>query len=147
MKVILLKFVKGLGKEGDVINVSDGYAVNSLFPKKLAKQATADVLNKHNMLKKSKAKHIENEKISILIALEDLDGKTISFKEKLNEKNNLYHSLGLKEIIFEIKKQYKITVSSNIFIKKYSFKDSGEHIIELAAEGKTIKMIVSIEKK
>lgn len=147
MKVILTKFVKDLGREGDVIEVSDGYATNSLFPRGLAKQATANVINKKKMAEKSDKIREEREEINTLLKLEKIDGKTILFKEKLNEKGSLYHALGMKEIIRAIKEQHDVSMPNILFKKKYSFKDNGKHTIGLEVYKKEIKMIVLIEEK
>lgn len=147
MKVILLKFVKDLGHAGDIVEVSDGYATNALFPRKLAKQATSAVLNKHKMAKKSAAIKAEKDEIATLLKLEKLEGKIIVFTEKLNSKGNLYHALGLREIIHAIYDQYKISIANTLFKKSYAFKESGKHTIELEAYGKMVKVIVLIEEK
>ncbi len=147
MKIILLQFVKDLGREGEIVEVSDGYAVNSLFPRGLAKQATASVINKHKMAQKSELLKAEKEKKSTLTKLEKLDGKTIIFEEKLNERGSLYHGLGVKEIIKAIHEQYKISTPNTLFKEKYSFKESGKHTIELVAYKKSVKLVVLIEGK
>lgn len=144
MKVILLKFVKGLGKQGDVIEVSDGYANNALFPKKLAKQATAAVLNKHKMAQKSASLQAEKEKQNTLAKLQKLSNKKITFKEKLNPKGTLYHALGLKEIIRGIYDEYKISIPNTLFLQKYSFKEKGEFTITLFAYDTEVDLIISI---
>ena len=145
MKVILLKFVKGIGHEGDIVEVSDGYATNALFPKKLAKQATSDVINKHKMGQKSAQLQAEKDQEKTLHALNTLEGKTISIKEKLTAKGTLYHSLSLREIIKAIYEQYKVSTPNTLFKEKYSFKDSGKYTIELEGYGKKIKAIILIE--
>ena len=144
MKVILLKFVKDLGREGDIVEVSDGYAVNALFPKGLAKQATATLINQHKMAQKSAQIKAEKEKKRVLEILNNLDGKKLVFYEKLNPKGHLYHALGLKEIIRAIKEQYSYDVSRDLFHDKYSFKTAEEHPIDLEAYSKKIRMIVAI---
>jgi large subunit ribosomal protein L9 len=147
MKVLLLKFVKDLGREGDIIDVSDGYAVNALFPRGLAKQATASVINKHKMAQKSAAIKAEKEKNLVISNLKKIDGKTLVFEEKLNAKGSLYHALGLKEIIKAIKEQYNVSIPNNLFKEKYSFKEAGKYTIELSAYNVEIKAIVFIEGK
>lgn len=147
MKVILLKHVKGLGHQGDIKEVSDGYAVNSLFPKGLAKQATAQVLNAYKMNQKSEELKKEKEKEEILEKLKDIDGKVIVFSEKLNAKGNLYHALGLKEMIRGIYDQYNINIPNHLFKKQYSFKESGKYTIELEAYNKNVTVVILIESK
>ena len=144
MKVILLKFVKGLGREGDIIEVSDGYAVNALFPKGLAKQATAALINQHKMTQKSAHIKAEKEKNRVLELLNNLDGKKVVFYEKLNPKGHLYHALSVKEIIRALKEQYGYEVPHDVFHEKYSFKTAEEHPMSLEAYGKKIHMIVVI---
>ena len=61
MKVVLLADVKGSGKKGELVNVSDGYARNFLFPKKLAKEANAQALNELKNAEESKAFKIKQE--------------------------------------------------------------------------------------
>ena len=62
MKVVLLQDVKGSGKKGELVNVSDGYARNFLLPKKLAKEANAQVLNELKNAEKAKQYKIDMEK-------------------------------------------------------------------------------------
>jgi large subunit ribosomal protein L9 len=147
MKVILLKFVKELGREGDIIEVSDGYAVNALFPRGLAKQATASVINKHKMAQKSAIIKAEKEKELTISNLKKIEGKTIVFEEKLNAKGSLYHALGLREIIRAIKEQYKISIPNNLFKEKYAFKGEGKYTVELSAYNTDVEAIVFIEGK
>jgi large subunit ribosomal protein L9 len=147
MKVILLKFVKDLGREGDIIDVSDGFAVNSLFPKKLAKQATSDVINKQKMSQKSVELQSLKEKETALATLAILEGKTILFEEKLNEKGNLYHSLALRDIIRAIHEQYHVSTPNTFFKEKYSFKEKGKYTIEISAYNKVVKAVVLVEGK
>ncbi len=147
MKVILLKFVKDLGRAGDIVEVSDGYAVNALFPKGLARQATAAILNKHKMAQKSAAIKAEKEKKAILEALQKIDGKVLFVKEKLNPKGKLYHSFGVREIIRVLHDQYHVSIPNHLFKKDYSFKEAGKYTVELEAYDTPVKIIVSIEEK
>ncbi len=147
MKVILLKFVKDLGREGDIIDVSDGYAVNALFPRGLAKQATASVLNKHKMAQKSELLKQEKERQETLKKLAALEGKTITIKEKMNPKGSLYHALGLKEIIRAIYEQHHLSIPNHLFIKKYSFKEAGKYTLELEAFSQKTKCVLIVEEQ
>lgn len=110
MKVILLKDIKGSGVKGDVVNVSDGYARNYLFPRGLAIEADAGSLR--NLKNKAKAEEKRAEQ-----AAEDAEGLaekisqiTLVIKAKSGENGKLYGSVTNKEIADELKKQHKITV-------------------------------------
>ena len=68
MKVVLLKDIKGKGKKGDVINISDGYALNYLIPQGLAKPGTSSNLNEANQAKEAQAYHDEQTRLQAVQA-------------------------------------------------------------------------------
>jgi len=147
MKVILLKNIKGKGEKGDIINVPDGYAQNSLLPKGFAKAATTSEINKIKQAEKSKELRIKKDKEHAHRVLDTLSGKNILIKEKLNEKGSLYHSIGLKEIIAAAHSQLSITVPESMFVEKYALKDSGDYSLEIESHGKKVNFNLSIESK
>ena len=110
MKVILLQDVKAQGKKGDLINVSDGYARNFLFPKGLAKEANQQALNelkgKQEAIKYHK--NVEEEKARNIA--ERMKDFTIELKAKCGENGKLFGSVTSKEIAAELKKKYNIEI-------------------------------------
>ena len=96
MKVILLQDVKKLGKKGDVIEASDGYARNYLFPKKLAMEATANELHVLNVKKENerKKKLAELEEAQKLAA--DLKGKEVNIEAKAGDGGRLFGAITSK---------------------------------------------------
>ena len=130
MKVILLKDVKKIGKKGDVINTSDGYARNYLFPRKLAEEATD--ANLHILNNK-----IENERKQKLAEIEaaqkvanELKGKEIKISTKLGENGKLFGAITSKDIAGEIKKQYNVEVDKKKIVMD-TIKVSGSYEIEV----------------
>ncbi|MDR3597136.1 50S ribosomal protein L9 [Clostridium sp.] len=110
MKVILLQDVKKIGKKGDVIEASDGYARNFLFPRKLAQEASAS--NMHILNNK-----IENERKQKLAEVEaaqklagELKGKEITIKAKTGESGKLFGAITSKDVAELIKEQHKIEI-------------------------------------
>ena len=110
MKVILLQDVKKIGKKGDVIEASDGYARNFLFPRKLAQEANDS--NMHILNNKK-----ENERKQKLAELEaaqklagELKGKEITIKAKTGESGKLFGAITSKDVAELIKEQYKIEI-------------------------------------
>ena len=77
MKVVLLQDIKGTGKKGELVSVSDGYARNFLFPRKLAKEANAQAMNELKNAEAAKAHKIEVEKANAKDAAERLGGMSI----------------------------------------------------------------------
>lgn len=110
MKVILLQDVKKIGKKGDVINTSDGYARNFLFPRKLAKEATDASLHILNNQKENerKQKLAEIEAAQKLAA--ELKGKEIKISSKTGENGKLFGAITSKDVAELIKKQYNVAV-------------------------------------
>ena len=110
MKVILLKNVKGKGKKGDVVNVSDGYARNFLFPRKLAEEASENsvhILNKQRETER-KLKLEEIEKAQKLA--DSLRDKEVIIKTKAGESGRLFGAITNKDIANELKKQRKVAL-------------------------------------
>ncbi len=110
MKCILLEDVKGHGKKGELCNVSDGYARNYLFPKKLAVEANATAMNELKNREQSKAYKIEEEKKAAKKVAELLDKKDIVITAKAGESGKLFGSVTGKEIAAEIKKKFSVDI-------------------------------------
>lgn len=132
MKIILTKNVAKLGNAGDIVDVSNGFAMNKLLPQGLAKLATASETAKasDNASKKAKdsLEFIEWAKVSIA----KLSGKTLLFSEKTSEKGHLFGSITEKQISEKISADLDITLEENqIHIPKH-IKDLGDHRVEIA---------------
>ena len=98
MKVILLQDVKGKGKKGQMIEVSDGYARNFMLPKKLAIEATADAINTKNMNDKATAERIAREKAEALATANKLREMTLTVMAKGGGNGRLFGSVTNQEI-------------------------------------------------
>lgn len=90
MKVYLLEDVKGQGKKGEIINVSDGYAQNFLFKKNLASPATADVINSVEIKNKTLAYHKEQERLAAIEKAAQLKGRKIVLKARHGEQGKIF---------------------------------------------------------
>lgn len=110
MKVVLLQDVKGSGKKGELVNVSDGYARNFLFPRNLAKEANAQAMNELKNAADSKQYKIDQQIAAANAAKEKLEEKTIVIHAKAGNNGKLFGSITAKEIANEIKQRYNIVV-------------------------------------
>ena len=110
MKVILTADVKGQGKKGEMINVSDGYARNFLFKQKLAVEANNAALNELKNREAAKAHHIEEEKKAAQVDAAKVDGKTITIRAKAGASGKLFGSVTSREIAEELQKAFAIQV-------------------------------------
>ena len=130
MKVILLQDVKKIGKKGDVIEASDGYARNFLFPKKLAQEATESNLHILNNKKENdrKQKLAEIEAAQKLAG--ELKGKEITIKAKTGENGKLFGAITSKDVAELIKTQYKVAVDKKKIVME-TIKVAGGYTIEV----------------
>ncbi len=98
MKVILLADVKGHGKKGELCSVSDGYARNFLFPRKLATEANAAAMNELKNREAAAAHHIAEDKAAAEAAKQKLDGKTVTIHAKAGASGKLFGAVTAKEV-------------------------------------------------
>ena len=130
MKVILLQDVKKIGKKGEVINTSDGYARNYLFPRKLAQEATDANLHILNNKKENERKQKLAEIEAAQKVANELKGKEIKIITKLGENGRLFGAITSKDIALEIKKQFKVEVDKKKIVMD-TIKVSGTYEIEV----------------
>ena len=105
MQIVLLEDVKALGKKGDVVKVSDGYARNFILPKKLGVEATAKNLNDLKLQKANEQKLAREALEAAQAFAKELEGKTVKIGVKTGEGGRVFGSVSSKEIAEEIKKQ------------------------------------------
>ena len=110
MKVILQQDVKSLGKKGDLVNASDGYARNFLFPKGLAIEANSSAMNDFNNKEASKKFHKAEEIKAAKTDADKLDGKTFKLKAKAGANGKLFGSVTSKDVSKQIKEELGIDV-------------------------------------
>ncbi|ABR37187.1 MULTISPECIES: 50S ribosomal protein L9 [Clostridium] len=110
MKVILLQDVKKIGKKGDIIEASDGYARNFLFPRKLAQEASDANMHILNNKKENERKQKLAELEAAQKLAEELKGKEIKIKAKTGENGKLFGAITSKDVAELIREQYKIEI-------------------------------------
>ncbi len=140
MKVVLLQDVKGLGKKGELVNASDGYARNFLFPKNLAKEANAQAMNELKNAEASKQYKIDTAVAAANKAKSELEGSTFVMSAKAGQNGKLFGSITAKEISAEIKKQKGIDVDKRKITLSSDIKTCGIYDVE-------IKLYTSITAK
>ena len=127
MKVILLADVKKLGKKDQTIEVSDGYAVNFLFPRKLAVQVTKKSVE---VLENQQEQRRENDakmKADAQELAKKLDGITLRFKVKTGREGKLFGAISLKQVAEELNKQFNIEIDKRKFVDKGPLDQLGFH--------------------
>ncbi len=130
MKVILQQDVKGQGKKGEMVEVSDGYARNYLLPRKLAVQATTDNLNAFKLKEKAKAAQIEKEKQEARDTAEKLSKCVVKISAKAGNAGKLFGSVTSKEIAEALKEQFQIDIEKNRIVQSEPIKAFGTYEVK-----------------
>lgn len=131
MNVILLADVKGQGKKGDVVKVSDGYARNFLLPKKLAVEATKDSLNMLQGQKSSEEYRKQQELESAKALADKLKDITVELTAKAGENGKLFGSITSKDVAEELKMKHHIVVDKKKFNLPDGIKSLGTFNIDI----------------
>ncbi|MGI6707177.1 MAG: 50S ribosomal protein L9 [Clostridia bacterium] len=131
MKVILQQDVKGSGKKGDVVNVSDGYARNFLFPRGLAIEATKANLKNLKNRKEAEAHRKAQELEDAKKLADKMKGLSVEITAKAGENGKLFGSITNKEIAEALNKQHKIKIDRKKIVLDEPIKSLGELTVEV----------------
>ncbi len=110
MKVILLQYIKGVGKKDQIINANDGYARNYLFPKKLAVEATVGNLGNLKAKQESNQYRKDMQKEEAIKLADKLKDIILQIKVKAGDNGKIFGGVTAKEIAENLKTQYNIEV-------------------------------------
>lgn len=127
MKVILTQDVKGKGKKGQMIEVSDGYARNFMLPRKLAIEATPDAVNTMKMNDKATQERIAREKAEALEISKTIRGLTVVVKAKGGGAGRLFGSITNQEIADALKAQSGIALDKRKIVLADTIKSVGTY--------------------
>lgn len=148
MKVILKKDLKGTGKAGELVNVSDGYAKNYLLPRGLAAQADNAALNELKNREESEKFRIDTEKKNAAGAAKALSGKTVKLTAKGGANGRLFGSVTSKEIAEAIKKQLNVSIDKRKIVLQEDIKAFGTVEIEARLyQGISAKLYVAVTEQ
>ena len=129
MKVILLQDVKGQGKKGQLIEVSDGYGRNFLLPRKLAQEATADNINTMKMNDKAAQEKRQKEREAALALSKVLKEMTLVVMAKGGGAGRLFGSVTNAEISDALAKQHNINLDKRKIVVKDAIKNVGTYTV------------------
>ena len=125
MKVILKENIKGVGKKDEIINASDGYARNYLFPKNLAVEANATNLSKLKTKQDSENYKKNQEKEEAKVLAEKLEKVRLRFNVKTGENGKVFGGVSSKEIAEKLEKEYNFKVDKKKIELKETIKTLG----------------------
>ena len=131
MKVILMQDVRGQGKKGEMINVSDGYARNFLFPRKLAQEATADNVNTMRMNDKAKREKEQRAREEAAALSAKLREMTLSVYAKGGGAGRLFGSVTSQEISDALKEQEGVELDKRKIVIDEAIKTVGLYTVKV----------------
>ena len=148
MKVVLLQDVKGQGKKNDIINVSDGYARNFLFPRKLAVVADAKAINDVNNKKSSEAHKIEVEKANASALASKINETKVVISAEAGKDGRFYGAVTAKDIAEALKAQAGIEIDKRKIELDAQIKAFGSYFVEIKLySGIVGKLTVQVTEK
>jgi large subunit ribosomal protein L9 len=131
MKVILKQDVKGLGKKEDMVDVSDGYARNFLFPRGLAEEASAGSISMVKTKKEAEKSRSDRELARARELASKLNDTVVVIGTKSGEKGKLFGSITNKDISDVLKKDFKIDIDKKKIVLPGPFKSLGNYEAEV----------------
>ena len=129
MKVILLQDVKGKGKKGQMLEVSDGYARNFMLPRKIAIEATPDAINTMRMNDKATQERIAREKAEAMATAKTLRELTVTVTAKGGGNGRLFGSITNQEIADALEKQASIKLDKRKIVISDPIKNVGTYTV------------------
>ncbi len=130
MKVILLQDVKGKGKKGQMLEVSDGYARNYMLPRKMAIEATADSINTMRMTDKANQEKRQREREEAFAISNKMKTITVTVKAKGGGAGRLFGSVTTQEIADALKKEHGITLDKRKIVIDETIKTVGLYTVK-----------------
>ena len=131
MKVVFLQDVKGQGKKGEVKNVSDGYARNFLFPKKLAQEVSKGVLNDLKGQSESKEFHKQEAIKEANLLVEKMKSLTVQLTAKAGDNGKLFGKITAQNVADALKMQHHIVIDKKKFVLPDGIKSIGTTEVEV----------------
>lgn len=131
MKVILLADVRGQGKKDAIINVSDGYARNYLFPKKLAAEADGQLMTEIKNKEEKRLRQIELDRAAALETKKKLEGVNVVIKVLGGDGDRLYGAVTAKDIADKLLEQHKIEIDKRKIVLSEPIKAFGSYAPEI----------------
>ncbi len=127
MKVILQQDVRGQGKKGQMVEVSDGYARNFLLPRKLAVEASAENINTMKMQDKARKAREAEDKAQAEAMAERLQNCPVKISAKAGQGGKLFGSVTTKEISEALKEQYQMDINKSKIVQADPIKAFGSY--------------------
>jgi large subunit ribosomal protein L9 len=147
MKLLLEQDVKGTGKKGEIVDVSDGYARNFLLPRKLATPADAQAVNAANISKSAAAHKKFQAGVAARELAKQLEGAVITVKAKVGENGHLFGSITGKEVAAALAEQKQVEIDKKKIALAEPIRALGEYNIRVSLYENTFALVKVVVEK
>jgi large subunit ribosomal protein L9 len=147
MKLLLEQDVKGTGKKGEIVDVSDGYARNFLLPRKLATPADAQAVNAANISKSAAAHKKFQAGVAARELAKQLEGAVITVKAKVGENGHLFGSITGKEVAAALAEQKQVEIDKKKIALTEPIRALGEYNIRVSLYENTFALVKVVVEK
>jgi large subunit ribosomal protein L9 len=144
MKVILLKDVRGIGQHHEVKQVADGYALNFLFPKKLAEPATEEKIKQLEHQRQTEEAELKKQEEILTHKIDQLRGKKVTILARATEKGGLFKSITPKDVAKAILAEHALEVPENAILFHEHIKTTGDHPVALVSKAIKVELTLSV---
>ncbi len=144
MKVILLKDVRAVGKKFEIKDVSDGYALNFLIPQHLAEVAQGANLKKVEQMKVQENLRVKQHEDGLRTNLKKVEGQSVSYEAKVNEKGHLFKGIHKDEIVALLKEKAGVDLNPDYITLEKPIKEIGSHEIPLTIGDSMVKFSLDV---
>ncbi|MDE1924792.1 MAG: 50S ribosomal protein L9 [Patescibacteria group bacterium] len=144
MKIILLKDIRGVGLHGEVKNVADGYAINKLFPQKLAEPATPEKIKRVEAEKAAREEAVKLVETQLDNKILQLRGKKVVLQSRATEKGGLFKTIAAKDIARAILAEHSLEIPEESINFPEPLKTVGEHKVLLTSKNQKAELTVTI---
>ena len=140
----MLKDVRGVGQHGTVQNVADGYAINKLFPQKLAEPATDSAIARIESESAARAAAVAKEEEQLDNKVAALRGKRISIAARATEKGGLFKQITPADIVKAVRLEHGLEIPDSAVHLPEHLKTVGEHTVNLRSKNQKAELVVAI---
>ena len=147
MRLLLEQDVKGTGKKGEIVDVSDGYARNFLLPRKLATPADAQSVNAANIQKSAAAHKKFQAGVAARELAKQLEGAVITVKAKVGENGHLFGSITGKEVAAALAEQKQVEIDKKKITLAEPIRALGEYNIRVSLYENTFALVKVVVEK
>jgi large subunit ribosomal protein L9 len=135
MKVLMLKSVARVGQEGHIVDVADGFALNSLIPSGKAVQATAEKVQQHEVQQKVLSEQRQKHEAALKALVQSLENAEVSLVARTTDKGGLFKSVTTADVAKAIYEQKSVSIPVEAIQLAKPIKEAGEHVIMIKAAG------------